>query len=1052
MKRFLLLLLLATATIASYAQTPAFWSPLPLEDQSREGRYITPEMARGYQLDTTAMRAHLQQAVSAPVWQLDAAIDVVELPLPNGKAMAFRYQETPLMHPELAARYPAIRTYTGVAVAQNTVRVKFDLTPAGFHAMISGLPQGDAFIDPVTTASSVLHQAYWKKDLVRSQAQLPAACGYDQVNDLDALMEHPATPAPPGRAARVGDCQFRTYRLALACTGEYANFHGATGGNMAPAMAAMATTLNRVNGIFERDATLTMVLVANNDQLVFTDPTTDGYSNNDGFAMLEENRVKCNAVIGSANYDIGHVFSTGGGGVAYLNGPCGYYKAGGVTGGPTPVGDPFDIDYVAHEMGHQYGANHTQNNNCNRATPASVEPGSGITIMGYAGICSPDVGNNSIAMFGGYSLQEIHANITTGTSSTCPQTVPLINAPPSVSAGANHTIPKGTPFVLTASASDPDGGDQLTYSWEQMDYQPSTQPPSANSTNGPNFRPWLPTPEPERWFPRLEVVASGNAPSPNWEVLSNVGRTFNFRVTVRDNAVGGGCNAQDNMSVSVNGTAGPFVVTQPNTAMTWAEGSSQTVNWSVAGTQNAPVSCALVDILLSTDGGLTWPHLLATGVPNNGTANVNAPMLSTATARVMVRANGNVFYDMSDEDFTIGQGAYCIPTSLYGTGDGDFIDGVVMGSITNTGTGSTTGPSYTDFTIHTTELVRGETYTLSITGGNYTSDNYAAWIDYNADRTFGGAEKLGEFTTTAPGQTQDITFQVPANAELGSTVMRVRGVYHLTGEPSPTDPCYPYAYGETEDYGILIVDHEQVRVSAKVFLEGPYRSETGLMGDQLREAGAIPLQEPYTALGFEEPGSGGESTDQGVFAGQGPTAVVDWLRLELRAHNAPHTIVAARNALVLRNGNVVDVDGTSPVTFQQEPGNYYLAVRHRNHLGVMTGTALAMGATPLTVDFSSTATDLYGTEPTHTIAGMRALWMGNAVSDGALKYTGAGNDRDAIIQLLGGEPNEVRTGYYAEDTNMDGQVKYIGATNDRDPILQGIGGAVSTATRAEQLP
>ncbi|MCB0079240.1 MAG: hypothetical protein KDD73_17725, partial [Anaerolineales bacterium] len=192
----------------------------------------------------------------------------------------------------------------------------------------------------------------------------------------------------------------RTYRLALACTGEYANYHGSNTGNndKSFALAAMATTMNRVNGIYERDATLTMVIVPNNDLLVYLDGATDPYTNGSGSTMLGENQSTCNAVIGSANYDIGHVFSTGGGGIASLNSPCTSNKARGVTGQSNPIGDPFDIDYVAHEMGHQYGGNHTQNNNCNRAASAAVEVGSGITIMGYAGICAPDVASNSIAM------------------------------------------------------------------------------------------------------------------------------------------------------------------------------------------------------------------------------------------------------------------------------------------------------------------------------------------------------------------------------------------------------------------------------------------------------------------------------------------------------------------------------------------------------------------------------------------------------------------------------------------------------------------------------
>lgn len=1007
----------------------------------------------GYQLDTAAFRTFLAEAPVGSLVDLATSGARVELPMPDGRFMSFRFLETPLMHPELAARFPYIRTYTGVAVANGSIQLKMDQTPAGVHAMVTGLPGGDAFIDPVAMGNSVLHQAYWKKDHSRSTVRPARACGYDEVNDLEAAAVLSRQWMEQAGSERAGDCQFRTYRLALACTGEYANFHGATGSNKAPAIAAMATALNRVNGIFERDATLTMVLVANNDQLVFTNATTDGYTNNDGGAMLDENISKCNSVIGSSNYDIGHVFSTGGGGVAYLNSPCGSYKAGGVTGLPAPVGDPFYIDYVAHEMGHQYGANHSQNNSCQRASGASVEPGSGITIMGYAGICSPNVGNNSIAMFGGYSIQEIHANITNGPSSSCPQTTALVNAPPTVSAGVNRTIPRSTPFVLTAVASDPDGDDVLTYSWEQMDAQVSTQPPSATSTNGPNFRPWISTTDPQRWFPRLGVVAAGVNPSPNWEVLSSVGRTYKFRATVRDNAVGGGCNAQSDVTITVSGTAGPFVVTQPNTAVTWPPGSTQTVTWNVAGTTSSPISCSQVDVLLSVDGGLTWPHVLATAVPNNGSTTVTAPMLSTAMARVMVRANGNVFYDMSDVNFTIGAGwPYCVPTSVNGTNDGDFIDGVVLGSISNTGSGGPGGPTYNNYTSMTTELLAGGSYGLSITGGSYYLDHYAAWIDFNGDGTFSASEKLGEFTSAASGQTQIISFSVPGTAELGATVMRVRGVYHLVDEPSPTDPCYNYGYGETEDYGIVITSNQEVQLKARALLEGPYDSGTGLMRDDLRAAGLLPTTEPYSGMGLAQFGGGGEICAPSVWAATGPNAIVDWVRLELRAANNPATLVATRQALLQRDGDIVDVDGTSPVAFSLAPGDYYLSVRHRNHLGCMTSTPVNMGASPANVDFTLPGTTVYGVEARKTNGGARLLWMGNTQMDNVLKYTGTGNDRDPILLVVGSSPTLAVPGYWMEDCNMDGLVRYTGASNDRDPILLNIGGGTPTNTREEQLP
>lgn len=902
LRHCLLPLILGSFSLNISAQSMDLWRSIPLRSGAEQRRVINPEKAVLMRLDTMAMREQLAYTVRGTVQDLPSATAIIALPMPNGAFQQFRFLETPLMEAPMAGRYASIRTYSGVSANDPRVRVKFDLTPAGFHGMITGLPDGDAFIDPVSMGNSLDHQVYWKHDLRPVAGRSAITCTYDQVNDVPHAMVQTEQWIAQLGSSRAGDCQFRTYRLALACTGEYANYFGATGTNKAPAIAAMATSLNRVNGIYEREAALTMVLVANSDQLVFTDPATDGYTNNEGGTMLDENQTKCDAVIGSANYDIGHVFSTGGGGVAYLNSPCTGFKAGGVTGLSAPVGDPFDIDYVAHEMGHQYGGNHTQNNSCNRAGQAAVEVGSGITIMGYAGVCAPNVADHSIAMFGGYSLQEIHANITGGNSSGCPQTVPLLNAPPTVSAGVDRTIPKSTPFVLTAVGADGNAGDNLTYSWEQMDYQPSTQPPVASSDQGPNFRPWLPTTNPQRWFPALATLASGTSPSPNWEVLANVPRTYKFRVTARDNAVGGGCNAQDNMTVTVSGSSGPFLVTQPNTALTWPAMSTRTVTWDPAGTAGSPVNCAEVDILLSIDGGLTYPFTLAATTPNDGSTPVVLPSVATTTARVMVRASGNIFFDISDQNFTI----------------------------------------------------------------------------------------------IAP---------------------------------------------------------EQVLVHGKVWLEGP-KTLGGIMRDDLRAAGLVPTGEPYTALGFVQTGNGGgESCSGSVLAITGADAIVDWIRLELRAQGAPSSLVATRQALLQRDGDIVEVDGTSPVAFAVQPGNYYVAVRHRNHLGCMTLQAIALGGTSTIVDFSSSSTATYGTDARKSSGIERMLWMGNAWLNNKISYTGAQNDRDPILSRIGGvDPTISVEGYFLEDCSMDGFVRYTGSDNDRDPILLNIVGNSPTGVRMEQLP
>ena len=245
-----------------------------------------------------------------------------------------------------------------------------------------------------------------------------------------------------------------------------------------------------------------------------------------------------------------------------------------------------------------------------------------------------------------------------------------------------------------------------------------------------------------------------------------------------------------------------------------------------------------------------------------------------------------------------------------------------------------------------------------------------------------------------------------------------------------------------------------VSVSARVFLQGPFNSVNGTMNDGLRTAGLIPATEPFTTLGFAHTGGGGgETLAAGVTAVTGNNAIVDWVLLELRHATTPAQVLATRSALLQRDGDIVATDGVSPVTFAAGAGSYRLAVRHRNHLGVMTAAALTMDEVPVSVDFTSAATGTYGTNARAAIGSVRALWTGNAVRDATVKYTGSGNDRDAILLGVGSTtPNNTAIGYLLSDTNMDGQVKYTGSGNDRDAILTNVGSTTPNATRTEQLP
>jgi hypothetical protein len=394
--------------------------------------------------------------------------------------------------------------------------------------------------------------------------------------------------------------------------------------------------------------------------------------------MLDENQATIDAVIGSANYDIGHVFSTGGGGIAYLGVPCaGGYKARGVTGSGAPVGDAFDVDYVAHEMGHQFGAEHTFNSESgfcggNRAPSSAYEPGSGSTIMAYAGICSPEnLQPNSDPYFHSRSFDQIldYSQNPFG-GDGCAVKTNTSNAAPVVDAGAVYTIPARTPFFMTGSATDADG-DALTYDWQQYDYDldASTFSPdetTADDGKRPLFRVFNPTTSPTRYFPQLADLLDGTTTYGMGDVLTT--RALNFRLVVRD---GQGGVTHDAARVEAVDTGAAFAVTAPSGGETWPTGSEQTVTWNVAGTNAAPISCSRVDIRQSRDGGVTWPFTPTKSTPNDGSTTVTLRGAPSSAGRIGVFCAGSIFFNVSAGDIDVANGPYltsAAPASVLSTG------------------------------------------------------------------------------------------------------------------------------------------------------------------------------------------------------------------------------------------------------------------------------------------------------------------------------------------------------------------------------------------------
>lgn len=634
-----------------------YWTDVQSVSINEQDRQIIPVKYRTLKLELIDLKKLLSKTVNEFSAAAKDSKIIIELPLPDGGMSRFYVYSSSIMEKPLADNFPQIQTFSCQGIDDLHASARIDYTEKGFHGMVLSA-NGCYFIDPYAKNNLDYYISYYKKDFTTKKVLLE-----------EGVLRNPTIIAPPplkktsnntqtnsgNSANRSNGTQLYTYRIAIAATGEYSAYQG---GTVALALSAQVTSLNRVIAVYRKELAINLILVSNNANIIYLNASTDPYTNTNGSNMLGQNQTTLTSVIGSSNYDIGHVFSTGGGGIAMM-GSVGVtsIKAQGVTGSSAPVGDPFDIDYVCHEMGHQFGANHSFNGSTgscgggNRNTSTAYEPGSGSTIMAYAGICSPqDLQLHSDPYFHTSNFDEIITNITTGStgSSGCAVITSTGNTPPVASVGTTtFTIPKSTPFTLTGSATD-SNGDTLSYYWEQFDLG-STSAPATPLTVGPRFRSYSPTTTPRRIIPNYADLLAGTTPI--GEILPTAAQTAKFRFTARDNrSVGGGVNYDVNYCTVTFASVGPFSVNSPTIV---AQNSNYTLTWNVNSTHLSPINCSLVKISLSLDGGLTFPTVLAPSTANDGTESLAIPNISSSNARFKIEAIGNIFFNISNV-FIIG--------------------------------------------------------------------------------------------------------------------------------------------------------------------------------------------------------------------------------------------------------------------------------------------------------------------------------------------------------------------------------------------------------------
>lgn len=666
-------LLIAMLISTSIMAQKSYWSNVNLNRSSVAFENLKEDSYEISTLNFQAFKSDLSRAIPREIATRQSDV-IMFFPNNEGKLERFRVEEVSIFSPELAGKFPNIKAYVGYGVDTPGARVRFSVSPKGLQSMSSYPNKSRVFTVPTSKGRNDEYITYRNES--RKNVEKKFECLTEDVETEFSRATFPQRDA--------NDQILRTFRIAISASGEYTEFwddgNNGNGDAQADAMAQIVSTLNRNNEVFEVDMAITFQLVSGTN-IIYTNPNSDPYT---GFnSLLSQTQNVMTSNIGEANYDIGHLFhfgtnssNLGNGAAACLACMCVDGQKGSAFSSHTFVGengspymsDYFDIDYVPHEIGHQMGGNHTWSFS-SEGSGVNVEPGSGTTIMAYAGITgSNDVQTHSDAYFHYHSIRQI---LNAADVRTCWTSTAIGNKPPAANAGANFTIPQGTAFVLRGAATDSDGGDVLTYTWEQIDNGVSNfNNFGPTRTSGGTFRSRPPSTSPNRYMPTLSRIINGtltetspvkNNENTSWETISTVSRSLNFALTVRDRSEANGTgqfpqSSFDTNTITVDGSSGPFTVTSQSSTVTWEEGENQTVTWDVAGTNTAPVNSSTVNILLSIDGGQTFPITLASATANDGTQSIVVPsigVVSTSLARVMVESNDNIFLAVNSTNFTV---------------------------------------------------------------------------------------------------------------------------------------------------------------------------------------------------------------------------------------------------------------------------------------------------------------------------------------------------------------------------------------------------------------